>query len=195
MRQTREQRLEAAEAARAMEFAASVRRVQAMKGIVDFVNELRFGDNPVAEALLDLARDTKAKREELENNMRWLMEGLQRDLHRLHETGDVSNSLGAVQGKGSEVDRLTGEYVMLQRAGATMARALGAFLPVFVRDSDARQHELLRSLTVLQVNGADTWAVYINGLRAEASDGGLIGPLPTYDAEWKAWRAAQTFVR
>lgn len=72
--------------------------------------------------LLDLAHDVENLRRNLALSMHHLAESLKREARRLEEEGaDATfNSLGEVQGKGCEIDRMCGE---LDRVRGIYARA------------------------------------------------------------------------
>ena len=64
-------------------------------------------------------------KEQLVDKARWLIDDLERLIQHLEE-GSTINSLGEVQGKGSEIDRLCGLYMQTRDLAEEMRQARDA---------------------------------------------------------------------
>lgn len=75
-------------------------------------------------ALFDLVQKREDRRKALQGAMRSLADRLAREADRLELHGSAVNTLGEVQGRGSEVDRLCGEFGLLREATQALAWAV-----------------------------------------------------------------------
>lgn len=197
---TREEKRQAAVLERekqdAMEFAAAVAAEREKLVVADdrdfaAMQEVgrRSGNEQLAYALYAALAEVRRLRESFAQKTEWLGDKVREMERALAENRFYSST---VFQNVADAQQTYGQFYEALQHAARLANALKVHAPMLHAADDLAKREKLLALEVVLKLDDGKWHVRLNG--EPATSGSSAEPLPGYDEEWLAWRAARTLV-